>query len=79
MGSTTKQEKISLRRIIANTFYIIKYALHIDKVFISEFFILFCVTNVGLSLLDTVFGKVTIDRLSSAVPLQNVLTNIITV
>lgn len=78
MGSTTKQEKISLRRIIANTFYIIKYALHIDKVFISEFFILFCVTNVGLSLLDTVFVKGTIDRLSSAVPLQNVLTYIIT-
>lgn len=65
MDKKNNEVKMSLRRIIANTFYVLKYAMKMDKSLILTVMISFCVVSVGSALFNTVFIKVMIDMLTN--------------
>ena len=76
--TSEKQDKLTIRRIMSNVFYVLKYALRIDKAVVLLAIGSFIVCGVIYALFDTWFLKIFIDMLSDkAIDLKATLIFII--
>ncbi|MDO5291681.1 MAG: ABC transporter ATP-binding protein [bacterium] len=75
--SIKKEEKLPLRQIINNTFFMIRYAVRLDRFFMLCYFLIVCVGFVMNTLFDTVILKGIIDRLYNNTPIKDLIIYII--
>ena len=77
-NTSENQDKLTIRRIMNNVFYVLKYALRIDKAVVLLAMSSFIVCGVIYALFDTLFLKIFIDMLSDkAIDLKATLIFII--
>ncbi|MDO5519696.1 MAG: ABC transporter ATP-binding protein [bacterium] len=74
---TKKKDKLPLTEIIRNTFFMIRYAVRLDKFFMICYFSVVCIGFVINTLFDTVILKGIIDRLYNNTPINDLIIYII--